>query len=210
MDEKEGLREIFLCVGNSVWDQAQLRAHVFWNPGRSTDHISWVWGIYTSLFPTLNLRVASYIQHLTSRLPEWHFFTCAASVLWEELVHLSEWLWSKCCPTTVPPLAHPKWALPVSSNFSSLFLSDLPPLLPGLQSQYLLMETDLVLLYYRQKRKSVQYSWETHCKTPSGCLKSQYQPLSILLSEASHSTPTNFSNLRFKIFGKNIPGRLKR
>lgn len=52
-----------------------------------------------------------------------------------------------------PPLAHPKWALPVSSNFSSLFLSHLPPLLPGLQSQYLLMETDLVLLYYRQKRK---------------------------------------------------------
>ena len=72
------------------------------------------------------------------------------------------------------------------------------------------METDLVLLYYRQKRKSVQYSWETHGKAPSGCLKSQYQPLCILLSVASHSTPTNFSNLRFKIFGKNILGRLKR
>lgn len=91
----------------------------------------------------------------------------------EEMFHLSEW--RKCCPTAVPPLAHPNWALPVSSNFSSLLLSDLPPLLAGLQSQYLLMETDLVLLSYRRKR-SVQYSWEMHCETPSGCLKSQMVP----------------------------------
>ena len=74
MDEKEGLRETFLCMGSSVRGQAQLSARVFWNPGRSTDHISYVWGIYTSLFPTLSSRVASYIEHLTSRLPEWHFF----------------------------------------------------------------------------------------------------------------------------------------
>ena len=40
MDKKEGIREIFLCMGSSVWDQAQLSSHVFWNPGRSTDHIS--------------------------------------------------------------------------------------------------------------------------------------------------------------------------
>ena len=82
MDEKEGLRETFLCMGSSVRGQAQLSARVFWNPGRSTDHISYVWGIYTSLFPTLSSRVASYIEHLTSRLPEWHFFMHTVSVLW--------------------------------------------------------------------------------------------------------------------------------
>ena len=101
---------------------------------------------------------------------------------------------------------------PFQSHLTSAPFSFLIFLLSYLDYSHSTCSWRLTWFYFiiGKKRKSVQYSWEIHCKTPSGCLKSQYQNLCILLSVASHSTPTNFSNLRFKIFGKNIPGRLKR
>lgn len=170
MARKEKLREIFLFVGSSVQGQAKLSVHMLWNPGRSArSHWLSVRNLYIFIPPHGPHPLSAISSILPPNLQSNMFYLHCQCLLGEKCIVLpiraAEVLSNQCVSLVLQ-----KRALPVFSNFSSLF--SLIFLLYYLDSSHSAFSWRLpfVLLYYRQKKKYTvvpSYSWEVRSKTPS-------------------------------------------